>query len=364
MTNPLTYSATARRRLIGGAYALIGVFFVSAAMGAGASFYWDDDSGNGRWNTAINWVGDALPGNNDDIFFEDDYGTGAESVDLRGNRTVRSVNFDNPTAYTIDNRRFDFAAITGTIGINVDELNGAPASAIDHTINSTVRFQTELTVTNVTTDVTLAFGGTVNGRNSGDLTIEGGGAVRVDGNVRRVPTINVNDGTLQLGASNVIANSVDMNLGGGTFDTDGFNERVDTLTLSASSTIDMGAGASVLEFSDSSGVAWTGGAVLTVANWSGNLNGGGTDQLTFGNSSTDLTATQVAQIRFLNPAGLPAGTHAARILASGEIVPVPEPSTVIIGSLLVLVGLGDVYRRYRKSKVAKEEESELDEENA
>ena len=112
MTNPLTYSRITQKRLAGALFALVGAFFVSAAMGAGASFFWDNDSGNGRWDTAINWVGDALPGNNDDIFFEDDYGTGAESVNLRGNRIVRSVNFDNPTAYTIDRRRFDFAAIT------------------------------------------------------------------------------------------------------------------------------------------------------------------------------------------------------------------------------------------------------------
>ena len=238
----------------------------------------------------------------------------------------------------------------------MDELNGAPASAIDHTINSTVRFQTELTVTNVTTDVTLAFGGVVNGRNSGDLTIEGGGTVRVDGNVRRVPTINVNDGTLELGANNVIRNSVAIDLGGGTFDTSGFDERVDTLTLSASSIIDMGAGTSVLQFANSSGVAWTSGETLTITNWTGSLGGGGADQIIFRSSDTSLTAAQVAQIRFLNPAGLPAGTHAARILASGEIVPVPEPSTIIIGSLLVLVGLGDGCRRYRKSRDAKEGE--------
>lgn len=362
MSKPLTFLKKASQRLVQSVLVLAGIFFASTLMGVGNSYYWDNDSGNDRWPTATNWVGDVAPGTSDDIFFEDDYGTGAQFVDTRGNRVVRSLNFDNPYAYTIEKKLIEFVAVTGTTTINVDDLNGVPASAIAHSIDSNIRFASDLTITNATTNVTLALNGRVDGQTTGNLIIEGGGTVLSGSgsDFRNIPSININNGTLLLGGSNNINNSVAVELGGGTLNTGGFDERVDTLTLSASSTIDLGAGASVLEFADSSAVSWTSGTVLTISNWSGSLTGGGTDQVIFRNSSASLTATQVSQIRFLNPAGLSAGTYGAQILTNGEIVPVPvpEPSTIIIGGLLAFVGLGDVYRRYRKHKQAIEEASE------
>lgn len=324
--------------------------------------FWDDDSGDGLWGTAVNWVGDIVPNSNEDIFFGDDYGTGPESVDTQVNRTVRSLNFDNPYAYTINNNVINFDALTGINAINVSESNGVPTSPIEHTINSTVRFQNDLTITNTASNATLNLAGIVSGRTTGNINIEGGGTVKVSGDVRRVPTININDGTLQLGADNVIRNGVDINLGGGTLDTNDFNDRVGTLTLSASSTIELGGSTSVLQFANSSGTTWDPGALLSITGWDGSPTGGGNDQVIFLNNSSSLTATQLSQIRFINPTGYSAGTYTAKILANGEIVPdilaVPEPSTIIIGGLLALVGLGDVYRRYRKGKEESEEQSE------
>ena len=72
-------------------------------------------------------------------------------------------------------------------------------------------------------------------------------------------------------------------------------------------------------FAPSANVAWQSGTTLQIKNWAGSLSGGGMHQITF--SPNGLTAQQVGQMRFENPAGLPAGTYAARMLASGEIVP-------------------------------------------
>jgi hypothetical protein len=83
----------------------------------------------------------------------------------------------------------------------------------------------------------------------------------------------------------------------------------------------MPSGASVVRFADSSSMTWSNDPVLIVANWSGSPAGGGAQQIIFGNGSTALTTTQLAQIQFQNPAGLAAGTYSARILSSGEIVP-------------------------------------------
>jgi hypothetical protein len=86
------------------------------------------------------------------------------------------------------------------------------------------------------------------------------------------------------------------------------------------STITFPTGASSLSFSNSSSVAWDGQALLIIEHWNGSLTGGGPHQLYFGNSTTGLTAQQLAHIRFHDPAGTP-GIYPATILTTGEVVP-------------------------------------------
>jgi hypothetical protein len=87
------------------------------------------------------------------------------------------------------------------------------------------------------------------------------------------------------------------------------------------STLYMPSGASTVGFADSSVVTWSNETLLTIENWSGSLYGGGQQQIIFGTNSAALTATQLGQIQFQNPAGLAAGSYPARILSNGEIVP-------------------------------------------
>ncbi|MEM6885937.1 MAG: hypothetical protein AAF571_12995, partial [Verrucomicrobiota bacterium] len=65
----------------------------------------------------------------------------------------------------------------------------------------------------------------------------------------------------------------------------------------------------------------------------------------FGNSASGLTAAQVGQIQFLNPAGLAPGIYDAKILSSGEVVPLPEAQAII--ALLVLMLPPWASRRFR-----------------
>jgi len=133
-------------------------------------------------------------------------------------------------------------------------------------------------------------------------------------------------GILLLGAADQIGDTVPMTLAGGVLQSGGFSEQLSTLTLTVNSVLDTGAGTGVLRFADSSGMAWTGGATLTVTNWNGSVTGNGATQVVFGNGSAGLTAGQVSQIRFANPAGFPAGTYAAAILSTGEVVPLTPPT--------------------------------------
>lgn len=155
-----------------------------------------------------------------------------------------------------------------------------------------------------------------------------------------------------MGANNQFnaATPAPVTLAGGTLNAGGFSQGaaatvgIGALTLTSTSVINL-LNTSVLHFADSSGAAWTASQILRIDNWSGSPTGGGTEQLIFGSTSTGLSTTQLGQIQFLDPAGFAAGTYGATILSTGEVVPVPEPSTWIAGAL----ALGAVAFTQRRS---------------
>ena len=163
----------------------------------------------------------------------------------------------------------------------------------------------------------------------GDLVKSGSGTLTLNGKNNYKGDLTISGGTLLLGASNRLSDKVNVQMAGGAFATGGFNEQVGELTLTRDSIIDLGQGESVLKFSDSSSSGWAAGEVVEVRNWSGSAGGGGVDQLYFGNSPEGLTGDQLGQIQFFDPFGENSGRFPARILPSGEIVPAPEPSTIL-----------------------------------
>jgi autotransporter-associated beta strand protein len=194
---------------------------------------------------------------------------------------------------------------------------------------------------------------TLNAANTyGGTTTINAGTLKIDNNntttARLINTsgITVNSGgTLLLAQSGVTASTDRINdaatvtLNGGTFDTGGLSEGthaaagIGALTLSNNSIIDLGNGASILHFAASNAVSWTASKILTIEDWSGSVAGNGTDQLLFGTTSSGLTASQISEVRFLNPLGFAPGTYDAAILSTGELVPIPEPGTWLAGAL-------------------------------
>src|ERR1041385_3135926 len=102
-------------------------------------------------------------------------------------------------------------------------------------------------------------GGTVNAvlAGSGINLVQASGTSILGGNNTYSGTTTITAGTLQLGASDRIADTSNMILNGGTFATGGFSETVGTLALTANSTIDFGAGNSALSFGNSSALDWS-----------------------------------------------------------------------------------------------------------
>jgi len=144
-------------------------------------------------------------------------------------------------------------------------------------------------------------------------------------------------GTLGLsGANERISNSSNLVMAGGTLALNGFTETLNTLSLTANSTIDLGSGGRLL-LSDSSGANWSTGMVLTIAGTfvSGN-------SLQFGNAG-GLTGTQLSQIQI-------SGFQNLALDSSGFLTgsAIPEPSTYAL--LAGCAGLGLVIYRRRRQK--------------
>jgi hypothetical protein len=95
-----------------------------------------------------------------------------------------------------------------------------------------------------------------------------------------------------------------------------------TVGTSNNSAITFPGNSSILLLADSSAQPWAPSAILYINNWHGSTSGGGATQLYFGSNSSGLTPQQLAQIRFVTSGGL----SPAKILTTGEVVPVAPPS--------------------------------------
>jgi len=216
----------------------------------------------------------------------------------------------------------NIGAGTGTLNTNALALSSVTTTAVS-TIDSN--------------GFTVAINNNISGAGGFNIISSAGtGTVTFGGANTYTGATTVNSGTLALGASNRIADTSAMVLGGGTFATAGFSETLNTLTINTTSVIDFGSGTSALVFADSSAITWNG--TLTLSNFDV-----GTDSLNF-TSSTGLTGTQLSAISL-------SGYTATGLDANGFVTftAVPEPNTcalAIIGSFGVMAAI-----RCRQRKV-------------
>lgn len=201
-------------------------------------------------------------------------------------------------------------AIIESSGTGALKFTGS--SAIDVSPSSTVARTMTFTGTN-TADNTFA--GVIKDPSSAQTSLlkQGVGRWILTGANTYTGTTTIDQGTLELGAANRISDSSSLVMNGGTFATGGFSESLGTLILSASSTIDLGSGASALVFTGAG--TWGSSISLSFVNFTD-----GVDSIRIGTSAAALSSTQLAQITI--------NGFAASIDGSGylSISNIPEPS--------------------------------------
>lgn len=136
--------------------------------------------------------------------------------------------------------------------------------------------------------------------------------------------------------------SAAVTLSGGTIQEVDKNVSLGALTISANSIISLGSGGAQGSLRFASGTNTVGaGATLTIYGWSWNSGlTGGSDDLIFFTSTTFETASFLNNVTFFGTGG------GARVLSSGELVPItPEPTTMVTGCLTLLMVIRQYFRK-------------------
>ena len=165
--------------------------------------------------------------------------------------------------------------------------------------------------------------------------------------------VAVQSGTLLLGRSHAVADTTAVTLSGGTLSMGNSggasnSDTVGALTLTANSSIvlDTGNGSGLLTFSSLDTAGYVNNARLRIDNWSGTPGASGTDdRIVFSsfNGSDATTQNFLANVFWIDQ-----GITGATFLPSGELVPIPEPSTWAAG-ILAIVAVGWTQRRRLQS---------------
>ena len=240
----------------------------------------------------------------------------------------------NLISLTVAGTAFDISGITGTEVIGT--LTGVASS--------TVKLGSKTLELGTNSDFAFdgaAEDGGLSGGTGGSIKKSGSGVMTLSGSNTYTGATNITGGTLLLGADNVLPNTAALNLSGGTtFNSGGFSDTTGPLSIATSATIDLGSGStSHVTFTNTG--AWSG--LLSIWNYTGGAiwTSSTGDQLNF--TSNGLTSGDLANIQFYSDNGVtPVGIGAGFI--GSELVPVPEPTALAVG-LILLSAIGFQGRR-------------------
>jgi len=191
-----------------------------------------DNQGDSTWGNNNNWNPSVVPTIGSDILFDNTYVSTNQTIDVGTDRSVRSVTFDAPFDYTLNNNTItlDNQGVAGFSGINTSQTRGTG----DHTINSDLVANNDIFIRNnnegaltLTGDLNLN-DNTVTFDGTGDLTTGSGaisgtgdvvkndsGSVTLSGNSTYSGGTTINNGTLNANSGNALGTG-GVELAGGT----------------------------------------------------------------------------------------------------------------------------------------------------
>ncbi len=172
---------------------------------------WSGNNGDGLWATNTNWNPTVVPTAGADILFDNTYVTSAQTINTGANRNVRSLSFDTPYAYTLNNNTltFDNQGVASFSGIAVSQTHGTATN----TINSALALNNAINIRNNSTGA-LNLTGTI-ANNGYALTLDGSGtAATLSGVISGTGALIKNDtGTAALNAANTYSGGTTVNNG-------------------------------------------------------------------------------------------------------------------------------------------------------
>ncbi len=229
---------------------------------------WSNAAGTSTWDSAgsstntANWNPAINPTTGADILFDNTFVTSNQTINVNANQTVRSVSFDTPYNYTLNNNTltFDGSSIPGFSGIAVTQTHGSSTD----TINSNLSLNNAINIRNNATG-NLSVTGTI-ATTGNTITLDGTGtSTTVSGNISGTGAIIKNDsGTDTLSGSNTYSGGTTIN--GGTLNADRSNA-----LGSGNVTLAGGTLASTNGITVANTIAFTGNATLSNLTTSGTL---------------------------------------------------------------------------------------------
>jgi MYXO-CTERM domain-containing protein len=224
---------------------------------------WSNNTADSLWASNNNWNPTVVPTVGADILFNNTYVSTSQTIDTGTDRTVRSISFDAPFNYTLNNNTLTFNSegVAGFSGIAVTQTHG---TAID-TINSNLALTNAINIRNNTTGTlnltgTIATGGNI-------LTLDGTGtSTNLSGVISGTGSLVKNDaGTDTLSGANTYTGGTTIN--GGTLNANNSAALGSATVFLAGGTLGSSNGSSI-----GNALSLTGSAGLAGLTTSGTLN--------------------------------------------------------------------------------------------
>jgi autotransporter-associated beta strand protein len=234
------------------------------------------------------------------------------------------------------NDRLSASTVVNVSNVGAFDLNGNDQTVTGLEGSGTVTLGTGSLTTGAATNHTFA--GSITG--SGPYTHQGPGTQILSGQNLYTGLTTVSGGRLELGRDGALNSLSALLLDDATFATGGYSQTLASLELTADADFDFGNLSSVLVFDTvTANLSFLNGNTLTIANWTGVIETtGGIDQLIVMDGLFDLVDSTTSLIQFtigsidydaLFLARPDLGAGAVEIVP-GDIIPVPEPATLML----------------------------------